>query len=194
MINKYKERNFYLFYIISNRGFYGTDQYDIYAFTDNKKIANNFKKTRNMKKFFCKKKKLDREEYNELIRHYMENELEMFEGTTKGKHYTIETFSLVITRREKRTCQSMGSLILNENLYQYAWGSPNVFKDKYKNALKHLQYESINLYLDLGDEFDGYVEDIVENMFPDDFNILMDQFGPTFINYKLEEDEEIDDE
>lgn len=172
--------------MLDKDGYCGTHQYDIYAFTDNKKLADKFKKTRNMKKFFCKKQKLDRAAYNDLIRYYMENELEMFEGTTVGKGYTIEIFKLVITRREKRTCQSLGSLVLNERLYTYAWDSPKLFKEKYRKALDTIQYSAVNKYIVEG----GCIEDIVENMFPDDFSILMDQFGPTFIQYKSEKDDD----
>lgn len=188
--NEYKERQFYLFYLLDENGCYGTDQYDVYAFTDSKKLAREFKKTRNMKMFFCKKQKLDRAAYNDLIRYYMENELEMYEGTTTGEHYTIEVFKLPITRREKRTCQSLGSLAMNEQLYLYAWKSPRLFKDKYRKALDVIQYTGVNIYLTEGDEYNGYMEDIIEEMFPDDFNILMDQFGQTFVQYKSREDED----
>lgn len=179
----YKDKYFWIFYITKEDGFYGSDMYDVYAFTDNKDIAKKFKSTRNMKIFFEKKIKLNREEMNNLIRHHMISELKMYEGISIDKKHKSYYFELPLTLREKETCDSLSSLYTNEYIYRYVWNDASVFKDKYYYALKSLSYVSLHkfLYVD-----DSDWEELSEKVLPNNFNILVDQFGPLFIEYESE--------
>ena len=185
LLNSYKDKYFWIFYLIKENGYYGTDNYDIYAFTDDKNISKRFKATRNMKIFFVKKIKLDRQGMNDLIRHHMVSELKMYEGIFIGNDYKIQSFELPLTLREKETCDSLSSLYANEYVYRYAWNDASVFKDKYYDALKTLFYVHLHRYLYIDD---SEWEEVGEKLLPNNFNILMSQFGPMFIEYESDGD------
>lgn len=178
---KEKKYKMWIFYLINKDEVYGTSEYDIYAFTDKIEFVESFIQTRNMNKFFTKKIKMNQSEYNDLIKNYMNSELDMFEGTTKIKSSNdVKTFSLVLTRREKMTVTNMSSLCLNEYIYREVWVDPNIFKKKYISALSILQYTGLHQYLSSSGDDDIW-EDTVKNLFSNDLNILLKDFRCLFI-------------
>lgn len=157
--------------------FFSKETTDIYAFTDNRKTANNFKKTRNMKKFICKKCELDRKSINELIKYYMTSELKMFEGMTKNDKYEYKQFSIALTTFETHDCEVMSSLLSSDILSRYAFENIIFLKDKYKNALYKLLYNVVHDYINGSEDSYNIMQDFI---YPDQFNIIMDRYGDLF--------------
>ena len=178
-MNPNKKRKIWIFYLLEED--HGTDKYDIYAFTDNISYVEGFVKTRNMSKFYMKACKLDKAEYNDLIRHYMNSELDIFEGHTKTSNkYKSKEFEIVLTRREKIQMQSISSLYINDYIYKNVWDSPFVFKKKYQKALDILKYSGLHDFVVNG--VDSYMS-VEEVLTADDFNFILNTYGNLFQGY-----------
>lgn len=173
----YEDRIFWIFYLL-DEDFYGTSKYDIYAYTDSKDIAKRFKETRDMKKFFMKRVKLDSDGFNNIVRYYSSNELENFTGKLRVEDKNIsKNFSIPITRREKQHVKNMASLYLNEYLCNAAWYDAGIYKSKYFNALNELLYVGVHasMYFQTYDE--NTWEILQKRMNSNDFNILYKNFS-----------------
>lgn len=166
-----KKKKMWIFYLIHNE--------DIYAYTDDISYAEEFIKTRNMNKFHMEKNKLSREEYNDLYENYMNNQLVMFEGTTKlKKSYKKCEFSIPLTRKEQIECRRRSSVYIHECLLKNVWTDYKLFKDKYKSALNSLFYDILHEYLKGNNTYDDYLN--VKKICPDDMYILLECFGKLF--------------
>ena len=178
-MSKYIERDFWLFYVQCEDGVYGTNQHELYAFTDDKKLAKAFKATRNMKVFTCEKEMLDRKLYNSLIKGYITAELRLGELTvrTSNENKACKVY-LPITTREQNTINSTVQSMLYERIYTLAWYDPEIISHKYQKALKELLYTNTHNHLE-GDN--NAMSKNIEKMKVDTFSILMDNFKKTFI-------------
>jgi hypothetical protein len=186
---KQKKTKFWLFYLIDIDEAMYTEEYDLYAFTDNEELAKGFIDTRNMDKFFVKEVKMTLEERNSLLREYLNSELVELKGTTKGSHYKIHSFTIPVTSREKMYCMNDETIYIHEYLYQYVWGDPEVFKNKYQKALMTIGFVGLHeLIIENGD--DDVWSETAGKMLPDTFNMLMHHSKKLFIDLSIEGNEE----
>ena len=81
----------------------------------------------------------------------------------------------------------LSGIYVNEYVYKYVW-SPPVFKDKYFKALKKLMYVDLHNYLFNSDENWDYLS---SHLFANDFKLIMQEYGNTFIQSALEESEDL---
>lgn len=174
---KKDKKKFWFFYIIDKQI---ADEHqvfvnDIYAYTDDPELAENFISTRNMSIFYMKTKKLTDSDMKELFRHYMIFELELFEGTTRNKKYHVKKFSIALTRRERQIVQAKSSVILHENVYHFVWNNIAPFKNKYIKALKTILYLDLRKYISDGDSgTEGY-------LYSNDLTIILENYRDLFI-------------
>lgn len=154
--------------------------YELYAFTNDSSIAKEFIKSRCMDKFYAKTKKLDRQNYNELIRHHMTAELSMFKGKCRmSKSVKPLDFELPITKREKTKIIQNQSIYLHEYLYRYVWDDIGILKDKYLEALATLGYPMLQTFIYYGDN--PISRSVEDSMLANDMNILLEEFGWSFV-------------
>ncbi len=161
MSKKLPKSKYWIFYSIFNGDLYGVRQYEIYAFTDNINLAEEFVNTRNMNM-----------------------ELELFEGLTKNSNYKISKFNIPITRREKLFLQNNSIILCHEKLYEFLWKDFTILSSPYKKAFKTLLAEDLSKMI-----YNGSIDDSIEaenRIQPDEFNILMWLFKDVFIPFKEE--------
>lgn len=183
---KDNEFKYWIFYLVNSRCIFDISNYDIYAFTDNKEIAENFIKTRNMNKFYLKKMKLNREERNNLIKNNLNSELSFMEGTTRTRKYKVTSFKIAVTKHEKLFCNNDETIYIHEYLYRFVWGEPSILKDKYINALSTLGFIQMHEMIVDGD-MDSW-SDTVSRMHPDHFNMILSHVKDLFIENTIEEE------
>lgn len=169
---------FWIFYHRNIDDFDELGPYEIYAYTNNKDLAKNFKDTRNMNNFYLKKMDLDRKEYNDLYRNYMNQILEWFTGTTRDNTGIME-FSIALTRQESIFTTNQATLMLHESLYRYAWFPIDPLKKEYKKALNILNYQGIRDYI-LRGETDTHIE-LIQKMHTDDLRLILNNYGDLFL-------------
>lgn len=172
------KNKFWIFYIINKSIAENNGEFvnDVYAFTNDIELAENFINTRNMEIFYAKYVKLNKSEYNDLIRHYMTCELEWFKGTTKNKKYKIKPIKVALTRKEKMRIQSMASLTLHEEIYKYVWKNIFPFKFEYIKALKVLLYLDLQRYITDGEELESH------SIYSNDLAIIIGNIRELFID------------
>lgn len=154
--------------------------YELYAFTNEPKLAKSFMVSRCMERFYLKTKKLDRPNYNELVRHYMMCELSMYEGYCRlDKSIKPKKFKLPLTKRESTRVMQAHSIYLHEQLYHYVWDDIGVLKDKYLEALAILGYPKLQTFIYLGDN--PISRSVEDSMMYNDMNIIIQEFGWSFV-------------
>ena len=151
-MKKWKTYIFYLHDVSDiGYGYFDTvENNEIYAYTTKKNLADDFIKGRDMSKFYIKKVELNKKDLNALYHDYMNQELMIYEGITRTKKYKIKDFSCVLTKREVTIIEAMLSRYMHEKIYKYLWTDPDVFKDKYKEALDNILYTGLNKYITEG--------------------------------------------
>lgn len=183
---QYKKKKYWVFYLLEDTS--DGNAYDVYAFTDNIEYAKSFMSTRNMEIFYIKTIKLDRDEYNELIRNYMNCELDEYIGMCIDKKYKLHNFRVILTRKEKIYTQSLSSLCVNEQIYQYVWLDMSICKRKYRKALHAIYYLPLCDFIVNGDDNPMYNHDNTP-LCANDFNIIMESYGSLFHkNYSIDEE------
>lgn len=110
---------------------------DIYAYTDNKKIAKEFDKYRDMKKIKKVIKKISKEDVNELAIDYKLQRLTNYEFID-----TVSKSNLIIpvTELEKITIINQSVNIREKEIYSYCWFPHSVFKSDIRESLISLKY------------------------------------------------------
>lgn len=179
------KKKFWFFY--TKYDAYGeNDDFELYAFTDNKEIAQSFKDTRCMDKFYLKTAKLDRQNYNELIRHHMMCELSYHEGNCKIDFSNkLKKYKMAITKREEQRLLRDISLFMHEKLYGCVWKDIWCLADKYIDALTLLCYPGLQSYITLGENpIHQSVEDAI---LCNDINLLFDQINWTITPEKRDD-------
>lgn len=159
--------------------FYSKDTNELYAYTDDKNLANGFESQRDMNKFIKVKKKISRSLVNDLARDYdgeylLEGGMRVYDSVTKE---TSEC-KLVVTKIEWITVSSTGFSFVNEEIYRYCWLSPHVFNDEIFNALKVVGYNDIHNVL-VRTENDNDINDPFDYIIPDDLGIFLKYYGET---------------
>lgn len=134
----------YIFYFINEN-----DDFELYAYTDSKKLVKMFEDFRDKKIFKKVKVWLEQEELMELYKTYNECELREFTTTTKSKHnkYGSYEITLAVTKGEEITIINESDYIIFNRLIEVAGKiSPKIFKDDIIKALDVIDY-SYNYYL-----------------------------------------------
>ena len=160
--------------------------YTLYAFTAEKKLAQEFMKIRNMDVFDIKKTQMDFEEYQRYANEHRDFLLKEHPFTTKrrvqdnGKTIVVvgEIVFLVTEMEYMLADSTMDDLasgvyvIFNENFWDSAC-PPLIFHKKLKDILKFLQYE--NMY--------KFYSNKAKNFYDEDYSgpdIAIDEFTILF--------------
>lgn len=169
------KKKFWFFY--TKYDLYGENEdYELFAFTDDTEIVKSFKETRCMDKFYMKTVKLDRMNYNELIRHHMMNELLFWEGNCRiDSTNKVEKYKIAITKREEQRLLTDISLLLHEKLYHHVWDHIEILDDKYIDALALLGYPGLQTFVKFGKN--PISQSIEDSLICNDINLLIDQIG-----------------
>lgn len=131
------------------------DKYPLYAFTDDKKLRDLFRETRNTEKFIEMKSDIDKEEFVAFANHHNGCQLKMYDFDRFIKYPSraeeddppyepeFETVQVLATWSEREITQSALETFSDSGGGQCAQTypfSPLVFQDKYVRALELLQY------------------------------------------------------
>lgn len=148
---------------------YYENEYEFYAYTDQKEILKYFKRDRNMKKFKIEKKKISKEYVNYLAKEYKDLYLEIFSARTKNLEsdsYTIEKVKIAITQREKLTINNFAANLIFVKLWETIECEPYVFKPNFLRSLTFIHYteayDYINTYESPNDILSFYEPDYIE--------------------------------
>ena len=171
MTHDSKEK-FWLFYYREETG-----ELTLYAFTNDKKMAKEFTRSRS-DRFYTKKFVLGRHEYNILMRQYMSCELEWFTGKMRGKDGKAVDWTMPITYEEKLAVMRGRTTVCNEILYQSTELDVSFFREEFVEALNTLGYNDIRNYYKIGDEESYRI--FREKFIPNDLAFILDKYGYTF--------------
>lgn len=120
-------------------------QYDLYALTNDPKIAKRFMSERDMNKFITKVTKEDNETYVKLANDNLSLVLSPYKFATKKLNgsglYTIERIEILATDYEHESCDSE---YVSASFDQFINECPDyrIFKRKIVDALRTLEYVS----------------------------------------------------
>ncbi|MDE7088692.1 MAG: hypothetical protein K2O54_01085 [Prevotella sp.] len=119
-----------------------TDKYPLYAFTNDKELRNEFKKTRDMTKFIECKSEIDTSEYLEYANSHSNQSLRkesLKSFNDYGKEPLILSVPVVCTWNElDYMADAMDNLLTDIEFSVY----PFLFEEKYVKALRTLEYIS----------------------------------------------------
>lgn len=171
------DKKFYIFKrSYKDDSYPGQKFYDIYAWTQNKKLAKLYKTQRDMSLYNFIKTYLDKNEYKKLISDYSDKELEYREialidqETNKKVNYKfavsrIENINYINTK-----------YMMNINLCTNIWTNPKIFVPKIYNALKTLGYVHIyNSIMKTPNNKKSFLDDSII----DEFGVLYEVLGET---------------
>lgn len=146
---------------------------DIYAYTDDKELAKQFEKERNMEVFKKCKKELQRGSVNYLADNYQNNMLEHLKGTTKiaGIGSEVTDFDIAITKEEQILVMNMAVHITEQQIPNKCWTSPTIFLDNYRALLDKVGYTTKWLKVRYGKQIKVIQEDI------DYLEVFLELFG-----------------
>ena len=114
----------------------------VYAYTDDKKIAKKFEKTRDMKRFYKKVIKGTSEDRKTLLQDYADLELELYKLC--GKNFSTE---IPITKWEKFTIVNMGYRSITIDIPLFCNIFPFIFANDIREALVALKYVEVYKFL-----------------------------------------------
>lgn len=124
----------------------------IYAYTDKKRYAKEFRRIHSKNAIIMKKVQLSRDGVRFLAQECQNNTIRKYELTTKDDKFNITKIKLCMTEREfmisENTCYSHV-----EDIWKYVWDSNDCFENKYKRALDYLAYTRLFNKLNDGDTY-----------------------------------------
>lgn len=185
----------YLFYKKSPEGFVNDPV--LYAFTNNKDVANKFRNDRNMDKFvFHKETGVSKDEFNRFSSQYHKCELINGHFYTKGDILNKRVpVSVLCTCKEEETVLINSDKMWNE--YKDCLFDASMIKNKYLKALNTLMYFKFYGFFELKSKYD--VDDFYEPYYSaygpsadfilgemqngyqyDDLKLFLHFFGDTF--------------
>lgn len=145
------------------------DTGDLFAYTDNKIYIQEFKKSRDMNRFYVKKQYINRKTVNDLAANIPKKYLVCKELPTKPKGSII---SIVLTQYEYEGLISQGNYIFFNKIRQNTHLDFSILKDEYYDALNNLGY---GIYFSIW-KGDLVLSDIFEYISPDYVNIFIHYF------------------
>ena len=138
-----KEYKYWMYYKIDSYD----DTYDLYAYTDDKVLADMFESQRNMKKFKRVVKKLDNKGVHDLAEDYQGMILQVF----PIKFYDYDTKDVIPVKYALTTMEKLDFIYYSSNtsltVYKNAWTNPLIFNKEIRNALFELNYHKYYLYI-----------------------------------------------
>lgn len=131
----------YLFYRVATKTM-NIDPPTLYAFTENKELADKFELTRDMKQFYLKKVKMNEEEFNKFRYDFGHCNLRLSGFTTRIKDFGKDIMFLVTTEKEEESVYLRADDILKE-LGKYTDMEAGYFNTEVMKALNQLNYYSL---------------------------------------------------
>ena len=167
--NKHK---YWLFYLVDKDAEFD----DLYAFTDNPELAENFIETRSCKKFYLRIEKFDTSEINQFLRTRLPLELSMFSGNMRIRSNDVKNFSVAMTDREISDIRMHFSSFLYEKLLSIELNDTRCLKKKYIKALQNLLFPpAFETIEDAEDAVQRVVSTEIDN-----FKYIYDAYGDLF--------------
>lgn len=130
---------------------------ELYAFSDDKKLINDFKDTRCMKNFIVKEKKMDSEEYDSFI-HINNDKILNMDYLYDGKNVIEFTMTTNESFKLDLEIDQMYKKVGDSEIIRYI----KIFKGKYRKSLKRVfdftssfyyngetEFNSINIFIKL---------------------------------------------
>ena len=158
-----------------------SDQYPLYAFTADKKLAKRFEKERNMDKFIKIVSKVSREKYIEYGETNRNHDLSLYKLATSRKESESGVATLVMTLIEYQCVDpELASVALYDDNF---WCSeyhcpPYVYKTKIQKALDFIDYSKIyKIYFNPDENVDADFD--VKKI--DQYNYFLDKFQDIFL-------------
>jgi hypothetical protein len=142
-----------MFYKKPINGFYD-EAYTLYAFTNNKKIYEKFRKERNMDKFIIHKKKIDKDELYKFRKMYDRFELHQSQFHTRTEFGKFRTVKIICTFIEEETVILHADKIWNE--YKNILFDAKVFNSDYIKALEKICFITFYIYQNGLDDLNDY--------------------------------------
>jgi len=122
------------------------EKYELYAYTDNKSLAEEFISTRNMKVFVYDKKDLTKEEVNALAdlryKYKYLSKVKLTTRSDKNKNKTKD-IPIVMTESEKSFIIGKSAAVMND-MYVSSWYDPYIFNTELRKALFNIGYFKLN--------------------------------------------------
>lgn len=176
------------------------DIYPIYALTNKKKFMKRFMKERNMDKFVLFIKEDDEEDIKLFMNQRRSKVLSEYKYRYISYNDEEKQVEILSTYEEYNTTLMLaenGTMSLDE-LFKFEFSNPYLFQDKYLDALKLLDYDTVFkfqftkdmnidhvnicghnvLYRDVVPEDEGFPD--TPNMLLDEFGIFIHSFGDLF--------------
>lgn len=138
-----KEYTYWIFYLKN------PDKYDhplesnysnIYAYTTDKKLSDNFQRERNMSCFKMSKKKLNKESVCWLAREIPKSKLFIYKAETKNHEIENRIVELTITTTEKCLVTWYCYNAISQKMWEHVTFNPYTFKNKYIQSLIAVKY------------------------------------------------------
>ena len=188
MTMKNEKRKVWVFFLLKDASYDGVKMNGIYAFTDSKELAKNFRETRSMKLFYEKKYMMDPIEHSQLLHDKMLRELRMVDCGTKTKDYKAVSFRIALTAKEENVLRAEET-DFSYNLLTSKTFDPSIFTYEYRRALDTLLFTALYHY-NQADDYSDDASDILSECFGiDEFACLMALYGDLFVDPREEGDE-----
>ena len=131
-----------------------TNQYGLYAFTENEMQFHIFRKLRDMSQFRVVVKKLSKGEYEKIrnddyyCEFYLSNRILLYKVISKDKEFTSSYISVSVTDRELKYVMKMSDDIFASIISDYDY---ILFNFNLKEKIKSEYYKSLDKIYDFGD-------------------------------------------
>lgn len=156
------------------------DQYPLYGFTCDKKIAKRFEKERNMKKFIRRESNVTKEEYVEYANRNRLNELRLKTLQTSLKESENGQVKIVMSLSEYEACDL--ELVMVVPYEETFWTGeahypPYVYRKSIREALEFIDYVNIYDAYFSEEENSGYIDFRGIDL----YNYFLELSGDTFL-------------
>lgn len=158
---------------------------EIYGYTDNKDIANEFESQRNMKLFHKKKIKLNTKEIHDLADSvYKSNIIRIYNlDTYNDEKRSKDVVFLALTEIEYMTVTQLSARFTLSDIAINAWVSYDLFKPCIRELLDVFDYNKLHDSISSDGKIIDIATDIIFKNYDgiDEFNIFLSKFGKTMI-------------
>lgn len=173
------------FYYAQKREDNGEMDYQLYAITNKKEYAKEFKKTRNMNKFIVNDSKLDFDDWKEFANQNRGAVLDIMAFNTKCEmkngFYGLKPVMVLCTLDEYQTCseEDVQICIFEEEFFR---DIPNykIFDKRLLHALETIQYTyTYDMFTSWGHPVDDGEEPTAPELRIDEFSVFVNTYGET---------------